>query len=193
MPYNPNEPRDSRGRWTTGGTTPELPPKPFIGTYMDWARYFDALAWHDSIVAAAEAGPTIDVILPDGKSKPIAVPPGYFPDETARIGESLANLPLGVKEAKMYELVQRGGPMDYQRPDGVNVDKRLIPIANYNYGVLAAAAGYSDRQAVVAAGIYNTTGTGNKEGPYFTNKHYYPMIAAGLRDYRAGKFSKPVP
>ena len=113
----------------------------------------------------------MNVTRPDGTVVTIPVPPSASLEKTAKIGESLADLPHGVKEARMFDLVHRGGELDYQRPGGVSLKGEFQPFSSYNYGVLAATAGYSDfdAAAAAAAGLYNLTGTGDKSGPHFNN------------------------
>ena len=91
---------------------------------MQWGRYFDSLPPHTKatdgtpIKSETKAGGKMDVILEDRKIQNVQIPPGASPEITARIGESIANLPPGIKEARLYDLVNRGGPLDYQRSEG---------------------------------------------------------------------------
>jgi hypothetical protein len=72
--------------------------------------------------------------------------------------------------------------MDYQRIYGPT----FIDFGNYNYGVVAAAAGYTEREALIAAGAYNFTGNGDKSGIYFNSPRNMQLIEAGFDDYKSG-------
>jgi hypothetical protein len=94
-------------------------------------------------------------LTPEGK--PILVPPGISLSDNAAVGISLASLPPWTAASDMLRLFRRGGLMDYQRtfgkPDRIN--RAYIDFGNYNYGVVAAAAGYSLLEAESFAGVAN--------------------------------------
>lgn len=84
---------------------------------------------------------------------------------------------------------RRIGRMDYQWVYRVNGKDNpdYIDFGNYNYGVVAAAAGYSFDDAMIAAGIVNLTGTGDKSGPWWNSSRNLPLIKQGYDDYKTGK------
>jgi len=93
-----------------------------------------------------------------------------------------------LRDAAMLALFQEYGPMDYQRSSGVfNADYR--DFGNYNYGVVAAAAGYTKDQALAAAGAYNATRSNDTSGAYGNSPRNAEYIEKGYDDYVAGKIT----
>jgi putative RNase toxin 44 of polymorphic toxin system len=77
-----------------------------------------------------------------------------------------------------------------QRKFGVNgkINRDYIDFGNYNYGVVAAAAGYSWEYATTASGLANLLGSGKKSlQDKFNNPDNLKMMRQGFDDYRAGK------
>jgi hypothetical protein len=107
----------------------------------------------------------------------------------------MASMPPGdpVREAAMSALFLPGQPMDYQRVYGKDglINRSFIAFGNYNFGVVAAAAGYTKKQAHLAAGAANLLGSGDKSGPDFNNPLNIPFIDAGYDAYKAGRIAKP--
>jgi hypothetical protein len=93
----------------------------------------------------------------------------------------------------MARLFLPGQPMDYQRVYGSNglINRTYIAFGNYNFGVVAAAAGYTKAQAHLGAGAANLLGSGNKSGPLFNNPMNIPLIDAGYDAYEAGVIGCP--
>lgn len=108
------------------------------------------------------------------------------------LSSGLASLPA--KEAAMTALFAPSvGLMDYQRNysnDG-NINRAYINFGNYNYGVVAAAAGYDLDQALFASGIANLWGSGNHTGAMFNNPANIPWIKQGFSDYMEGLIGAP--
>ncbi len=155
------------------------------------------------------------VVLNDGsvvknnKGEPMKKPRGVSLEENARIGQALAaqeeqaavdaqqgivSLDDGIinpKDASMIALFWPGlGSMDYQRKFGTDgkIDRDYIDFGNYNYGVVAAAAGYSWEYATMASGLANLLGGGKKPlRDKFNNPDNLKMIRQGFDDYGAGK------
>jgi RHS repeat-associated protein len=97
-------------------------------------------------------------------------------------------------EAVAAGLFRRNGPYDSQRRastlrdanGGVLIDRRLISIGNYNYGVYAGAAGWSRAEAIAGAAAVNITGHGAKDGPLYSNSRNNISILRGYDDFMAG-------
>jgi len=95
---------------------------------------------------------------------------------------------MTLQDAAMLALLQEYGPMDYQKSSGVfNADYR--DFGDYDYGVVAAAAGHAKDEAIIAAGIYNATSTNDKSGAFFNNPKNPSFVERGYDDYKAGKIS----
>lgn len=93
----------------------------------------------------------------------------------------------------MMEQFLFGQEMDYQRTFGSgetiplfkDINRAYIPFGNFNYGAVAAAAGFSLEQAELAAGLANIAG-GDRSGPYGTNPATLPYLIQGYRAYQNG-------
>ena len=148
----------------------------------------------------------VPVVLPDGTTvtgpdgAPILMPSGVSLADNAALGELLSQEPSYItgppptifdeteRDAAMLALFQEYGPMDYQRSSGVfNADYR--DFGNYNYGVVAAAAGYTKDQALAAAGAYNATRSNDTSGVYGNSPRNAEYIEKGYDDYVAGKIT----
>ena len=85
-------------------------------------------------------------------------------------------------------------PSGGRRQFGPRQDRRQIRRrcrGRYNYGVVAAAAGYTKTEALAAAGIVNLSGSGDKSGEFFNNPRNISMIESGFDAYMAGKITPP--
>ena len=83
--------------------------------------------------------------------------------------------------------------MDYQRSYGSNglISPTYIDFGNFNFGVVSAAMGYTQAQALAGAGLANLLGSGNKSGPFFTNPRNNVFINAGYSAFINGKIGGP--
>jgi hypothetical protein len=81
--------------------------------------------------------------------------------------------------------------LDFQRTfsDNGNVVPDLIDAGYYEFGMVAAAAGYSLPDTLSGAGWANTLGSGDKSGPYGTNGTYISNTVSGWEDYSMGKYN----
>lgn len=79
--------------------------------------------------------------------------------------------------------------MDYQRTYGSNglINSTYIDFGNFNFGVVAAAMGYNQAQALAGAGLANLLGSGNKSGAFFTNPRNNVFIKAGYSAFISGR------
>ncbi len=64
MSYNPSEPRDEQGRWTSGGAT-NPPKKPYAATMVQWANHAVAYSRYQASLAIERESST------DGSSPPV--------------------------------------------------------------------------------------------------------------------------
>ena len=140
--YNPAEPRipagqPGGGQWTTGGGTDNG----------------DTLSYPDGTR-----------VIDPNTGQPYLRPPGLDIQENVKFASDFLdadNSPLA-KTLVMVSLFRAGGAYDYQRPDGLiaaivngDVNDDYTDVTNYNYGVIAAAFGYSEEDTLNAAGAYN--------------------------------------
>jgi len=104
------------------------------------------------------------------------------------------------KEAAMMAAFMPDGTMDYQRiasslqdSDGnILIDRNYINFGNFNYGVVAAAAGYSLDQALAAAGTLNflhsiSNSNIDTSGAYDDSTRNEYFIRMGYQAYASGK------
>jgi len=143
--------------------------------------------------------PLVEARYPNGVSVenartggPLLMPQTTSLTGNIRIGETLIRgLPPGLRGAVMATLFAPGGDMDYQRTfsDNGNVVPELIDAGYYNFGVVAAAAGYSLTDALRGAGAANQLGSGDKSGPYGTNGARISNTVSGWVDYDMGLWS----
>jgi hypothetical protein len=131
---------------------------------------------------------------------PLLQPAGVSLAQNAQIGRAISLLRSGfslpgtpMREAAMAELFLPGQPMDYQRiygNDGL-INRSYIAFGNYNFGVVAAVAGYTKEEALLGAGAANLLGRGDKSGALFNNPINAPFISAGYDAYKAGMIGGP--
>lgn len=102
-----------------------------------------------------------------GRGGPMPMPDDVSLEDNVKVGHSLAAFPqvppfvdagVPVREGAMAYLFLPGhGPMDYQSAYGTSrqYNRDFVDFTNYNYGVVAAAAGYSRDDASAYAGMAN--------------------------------------
>jgi hypothetical protein len=213
--YSPDQPRvpagsgDESGRWTSGsgasasaGTSTATATPDISDLAHDWSAL--TFAGANITPAAFKVSHPIPVVLNDGSvvqnprtNGPLLQPDTVSLAENVQIGQILSLLPSAfsippgepIREAAMTALFFQGQPMDYQRVYSIDgeINKDYVDFGNYNYGVVAAAAGYTFDQAILAAGMVNLLGGGKKSGPYFNNPRNLQFITMGYGDYTGGR------
>jgi hypothetical protein len=155
-----------------------------------------------------------DGYLNDGHGGPMPMPDGVSLEDNVKIGRALAGFadgnpsgePVAIppREAAMVFLFLPGyGSMDYQSAygSGGQYDRSYVDFTNYNYGVVAAAAGYSQDEALANAGMVNEGkdwydrrfhGAPPKDmsGPHKNKVRNAEMIVKGYDDYTSGKVAR---
>jgi hypothetical protein len=84
------------------------------------------------------------------------------------------------------------GTMDYQSVYGEiwEYNRSYIDVTSYNYGIVAAAAGYGREEALYNAGWLNRrlhSDPNLTSGPFGNKVQNADMIAKGYDDYKAGR------
>ena len=138
------------------------------------------------------------------KGGPMLVPADVSLSDNARVGQKIlaaynedakinSVIAAEISDAKMAKLFGRGGEMDYQRTYGSHdkINNDYVDVGNYNYGIVAAAAGYSWTYAAAAATVVNWTGGGDKSGRLGSNPRNLEIARRGYDDYKAGKIIHP--
>ncbi|HEU5047970.1 MAG TPA: hypothetical protein VFT64_09045 [Rickettsiales bacterium] len=118
----------------------------------------------------------------------------------AQFGENIKNSSWISKDAVMFEAFKPNGTMDYQRISSslkdskgdVLIDKDYINFGNFNYGVVAAAAGYPLDDALSYAAKLNryhalTNRNINTSGKYGGNVRNEYYIRMGYLAYTSDK------
>ncbi len=245
--YSPDQPRDERGRWTSGESADagaddgaSAPPLRVAandtGVMSDAGGILPAPASAAAQVPPPPAGdgkvreysPEEAAKLPPppagskyvtlndgsvlwsqwsnhGKGGPMLMPADVSLEENAKRGEQIfaeylaeieerdISAAEGMRRSTMVHLFHGAGEMDYQLIYSVNgrdANKDYIDIGNYNYGVIAAAAGIPLSEAIVGAGAYNLRGTGEKDWRIeFNNPRNYAMFVKGYHDYQDGRIN----
>ena len=102
--------------------------------------------------------------------------------------------PLDSKASTMIAWFTPGaGTMDYQSVygSGGEYNKSYIDVTNYNYGIVAAAAGYSLEDALWHAGAVNwgrhPFDPKQRTGPFANKERNADMIVKGYEDFKAGR------
>ncbi len=149
-----------------------------------------------------------------GHGGPMLMPKEVSLEDNVEMGQSLAgfsqvspSVDAGVspRESAMAYLFLPGyGPMDYQSAYGTGdqYNRNYVDFTNYNYGVVAAAAGYSRDEALANAGMANQAkdwwdrhrhGAPPKDmsGPFKNKVQNADMIMRGYDDYRTGRIVAP--
>jgi hypothetical protein len=206
--FDPDEPRDDRGRWTDGGGGDE--PSQATGAET-------AIGGSSTIVKDPDSGatnspsspPTLanakgETVIDPNTKQPYPVPPGMDIAANVAKGKTIAPLagsleidgiPVDGRAAYMTAWFAPGFEMDYQRPIWTFGPRAMQyrNVTNYNFGAVAAAAGYTLEQALVSAGTYNR----NLGNPQSTDTRYgipadaVGNITQGWNDSANGKWSKP--
>jgi hypothetical protein len=157
-----------------------------------------------------------DGYLNGGKGGPMLMPENVSLAADAKDGEQLrasyeallqsapdaAGVFPGFREGAMLAwFVPGSGSKDYQSLDNErrNIDPKYVDMTNYNYGVVAAAAGYSKEEMLAAAGIVNvaTDLVGrvrddkpkDTSGPEGNKVRNVDMMQKGYDDYVAGRIT----
>jgi RHS repeat-associated protein len=175
-------------------TAPGLPLIPFDPSKLDTVTVTAQSGKPCMNTASTGTGP-VPVVLNDGSTIPDANLPGGLLLQPADVSLS-ANAAIGQfssdmdnRDATMLALFVPGGLMDYQRSYGSNglINPTYIDFGNFNFGVVAAAMGYNQAQALAGAGLANLLGRGNKSGPFFTNPRNNVFINAGYSAFISGR------
>jgi hypothetical protein len=128
--------------------------------------------------------------------------------DNARQGEALGNGSLGDGSRPQDDAMIRWffpgrGSMDYQSLYGKNgqYNENYVDVTNYNFGVVAAAAGYSKEEMLAAAGSVNWAADlwyqlhgqkpNDQSGQYGNKERNADMIVKGFEDYKAGRIAWP--
>ena len=121
---------------------------------------------------------------------PILVPEGVNELTNISIGQAL-QLAGPFEDLAVASIFIQGGAMDYQRTysDNGNIVQQLVDYGYYNFGVVAAAAGYNLDELLFAAGIVNQGN--NTSGPYGTNWPAIWNTMSGYKDYQMGLWTPP--
>ena len=146
--------------------------------------------------SSATFGSPVPVVLSDGTivqnprtGGDLLQPMGVSLSRNAFFGLLIGSLGTPLTDFEMAALFMRGGSMDYQRLFGSSesTNRQFVDFGNYNYGVVAAAAGYYLQAAQAAAGYLNHVwGGGDQSGPFYGNPRNIPFITAGCNAYNSG-------
>ncbi len=122
-------------------------------------------------------------------NQPLLMPADVSLSNNAKTGENMRFLPSVLtgdimspdKERAMIDQLDTNRPMDYQRLyDDGKINKTYIDFGNYNYGVVAAAAGYTLPQAMLAAAFHNrSVGNPDTSGTWGTDSSESTFIPMG--------------
>lgn len=131
-------------------------------------------------------------IIDPRSGAPMLIPQGVSMANTVRVGRMFSS-PVNRSPAAFFAFKQ-GGPMDFQRiystlrdKDGKTlIDQRFVAIGNYNFGVYAAAAGMSAKEALDGAAKIYFASTFKNGG----NPRNESLILSGYRDYLRGRVGK---
>lgn len=175
----------------------------------------DPTATPPSIVPDVLTDPSGTKVV-DSKGHPYLRPSGFDMQKNLAIAQTIReaseNSDTNIGQANPGLLFARhflpGADMDYQRPNGFFGAKEMQyrPIGYYNYGVMAAKAGYSVERALQNAGLYNRIFGGhgfgangintllgqppNFDNPYGLNsKDAADYIRQGYEDYTNGRWT----
>lgn len=197
--YSPDQPRVPAGNPDGGQWTRD-------GGGADGA----VLAYLDDGEPVVYTGETIwdsrgSILLQSGQV--LMMPKDVSLAENAILGEKIKHLPsilsaetiptiltgnIPLRELAMAELFAPGQKLDYQRTRSRTdkINKTYINFGNYNFGVVAAAAGYDLGTTLVASGVANLWGKGDRSGPFHNNPRNMPWIIMGYNDYKNGRIIK---
>jgi hypothetical protein len=142
-----------------------------------------------------------------GDGGPMLMPEGVSLAENARLAEAIRQAPLGegssrAQDGAMLAWFRRGGPMDYQLVygKGGKYEENYVDLTSYNYGAVAAAAGYSKEEMLLHAGnvnqltsLYDQFFNGDKpkdtSSPHGNKVRNAEMMMKGYDDYVAGRIT----
>jgi len=139
-------------------------------------------------------------VVTDYRDNPMKKPPDVSLEGNARLGEEIFRQYQAMAQTAGFDAAEKWrdatmiqlflGSVNYQRiygSDGEHYNKDFIDFGNYNFGVVAAAAGYSWGYAITGSGFANLFGSGDKSGPYFNNPRDLAMIRKGFNDFLEGR------
>jgi RHS repeat-associated protein len=141
--------------------------------------------------------PLVPATFPNGQGivdmrtgGPLLIPQPVSLERSVRLGAYIRGVAPGLRGLVMARIFAPRGMLDYQRTysDNGNVVPDLIDAGYYQFGVIAAAAGYSLPDTFDGAGIANMFGNGDKTGPSGTNAYFISNTAAGWYDYNMGMY-----
>jgi hypothetical protein len=140
--YNPEQPRDELGKWTSGGGS-SLANKPTTTRQINDPRVISD-ATPDNLW---RPGAQYAQNLPAGSSGGMAEIPAQIP--------SSADIDKNIEEATAHKLdypwfygqVRNNGPWDYKQED-----RKYADFGNFNYGATGKAAGFSEETLLRSAG-----------------------------------------
>ena len=206
--FDPSQPRDERGRWSSGGgatsngeatpvqiadadegmsdaggilpataggqAPPSAPIPPAVQRSGNVGEYSPTEAAKlppppagSKYVTLNDGSVMWSAYMNDGRGGPMLMPDDVSLEDNVKMGQSLAGFPqfppsvdagMSPREGAMAYLFLPGhGPMDYQSAYGTSgqYNRNFVDFTNYNYGVVAAAAGYSRDDALAYAGMVN--------------------------------------
>ena len=160
-----------------GGTpaahTPPPPPPAGIGVVREYspeeAANLPPPPSGSKYVTLSDGSVLSDGYLNGGQGGPMLMPKDVLLEDNVRVGHVLAasveasatvGADMPPREFAMAFLFLPGhGAMDYQSVYGKNglYNRDYVDFTNYNFGVVAAAAGYSRDEALASAGFVNRT------------------------------------
>jgi len=199
--YDPNEPRDERGRWTDGGNgewttsggsaTPDLSfpvfpsaPIPGLETDLRPRPRFKGVNYRPN--------DAMNVTLPDGANIPdpksptgfLMAPPRAEYSEVFSAGQAIASQSLIQNIPEIRAAVAQGGTYDYQRDSATReANSFYAASANYSVGVFMAGAGYSLNETLFISEAYALHNSSN-----FPSEDQMKWTEAGWRDATAGRW-----
>ncbi len=195
--YSSDQPRvpagsPDGGQWTSGGGGSGSSSDRNVFTGQADLEYKGRNIAYDPAVVTLSDGSNVINPYTGGN---LLMPAGVSLENNAQLGEWMATLPSiptldnVTREEMMINYFERGGAMDYQRQNGADglVTQAYIPFGNFNYGVVAAAAGYTYNEALAGAAVENINGGGDRSGQWFSNPQNDYFIQAGYNAYKSGK------
>ena len=125
--------------------------------------------------------------------KPMAVPDGVSLENNAKWGVTIKDDGALKVPEMATRFCPKYGSMDYQNQFSADklINRRYVDVGNYNYGVVAAAAGYDLNHAYEYGARENNAP--DRTGYYGGNKQSQAMIKQGFMDYARGKVLKLTP
>src|SRR6267378_658115 len=132
----------------------------------------------------------------DSKGNKIWFPVTFDPAAAIAFGRSLASKSTSAASLEFRRNVKEGGPWDLQRSYNGQSNALFASLftnaASYAYGLIGAAADFSQTTLMAAAGMYNVFNNPKTAGPNFgNNPNNPPFIAKGVRDYFGSSYGPP--